>query len=47
MKIRRFQPVDREEVWRLHHVALEGAGVHAENGSWDEDLHDIAKHCLD
>jgi ribosomal protein S18 acetylase RimI-like enzyme len=47
MKIRRFQPVDREGVWRVHHVALEGAGAHAGNGPWDDDLHDIAKHYLD
>ena len=41
MKIRRYQKSDHDQVWTLHGLALETAGVHAGHGPWDEDLHRI------
>ncbi len=41
MNIRQYEPRDQEDVWKLHNVALDDAGAHAGNGSWDDDLHDI------
>jgi ribosomal protein S18 acetylase RimI-like enzyme len=41
MHIRQYCSDDKEAVWLLHNLALEGTGAHAGNGSWDQDLHDI------
>jgi GNAT superfamily N-acetyltransferase len=39
--IRRYEAGDREAVLRLHNEALHGAGAHAGNGPWDDDLNRI------
>ena len=41
LKIRCYQPADRETVWNLHNEALAGTGAHAGYGSWDDDLYNI------
>lgn len=41
LHIRRYEPEDRESVWRLHNEALDDVGAHLGNGPWDDDLHDI------
>ena len=41
MRIRRYEPEDREAVWRLHNEALDEVGAHLGNGPWDDDLHGI------
>lgn len=41
MRIRRYEPEDREAVWRLHNEALDGVGAHLGNGPWDDDLHEV------
>jgi len=41
LSIRRYEPEDREAVWRLHNEALDEVGAHLGNGSWDDDLHGI------
>jgi GNAT superfamily N-acetyltransferase len=41
--IRRYQQGDHEEVWSLHHVALEQTGAHAGPGPWDDDLHQVER----
>ncbi len=44
--IRRYEDVDRAAVWALHNLALAASGAHADNGPWDNDLHDIANAYL-
>ncbi len=39
--IRRYEPRDYDAVWKLHNAALQDAGAHLGNGSWDDDFHDI------
>lgn len=46
MQIRQYCSEDKEPVWLLHNLALEGTGAHAGNGPWDEDLHEISKTYL-
>jgi len=41
LRIRRYQPSDRDAVWALHEDALSAVGAHAGHGPWDDDLHDI------
>jgi len=41
LRIRRYQPADRDAVWALHEEALSAVGAHAGQGPWDDDLHDI------
>ncbi len=41
MRIRRYEPEDREAVWRLHNEALDEVGAHLGNGPWDDDLYEI------
>ena len=41
LRIRRYEPEDREAVWRLHNEALDEVGAHLGNGPWDDDLHGI------
>ena len=41
LRIRRYEPGDREAVWRLHNEALDAVGAHLGNGEWDDDLHGI------
>jgi len=41
LRIRRYEPGDREAVWRLHNEALDEVGAHLGNGAWDDDLHEI------
>jgi ribosomal protein S18 acetylase RimI-like enzyme len=41
LRIRRYEPEDKEAVWRLHNEALDGVGAHLGNGGWDNDLHKI------
>jgi ribosomal protein S18 acetylase RimI-like enzyme len=41
LMIRRYEDADHDEVWRLHNLALERAGVHAGSGPWDRDFDDI------
>ena len=38
LTIRRYEPGDREAVWKLHNDALHAVGAHLGNGPWDEDL---------
>ncbi len=39
--MRRYRAGDREPVWRLHNVAMRGAGIHLGGGAWYDDLHEI------
>jgi ribosomal protein S18 acetylase RimI-like enzyme len=39
--VRRYEAGDRESVWRLHEVAMRGAGIHLGEGPWYDDLHEI------
>ncbi len=41
MRIRRYEADDREAVWRLHDVAMRGAGIHLGEGHWYDDLREI------
>ncbi len=41
LRIRRYEPGDREVVRRLHDDALNEVGAHLGSGSWDEDLDEI------
>ena len=41
LRIRRYEAGDREPVWRLHDVAMRGAGIHLGEGHWYDDLHEI------
>ena len=41
LRIRRYEPGDKEAVWRLHNEALDAVGAHLGNGDWDDDLHGI------
>ena len=41
LQVRRYEPGDREAVWRLHNEALDEVGAHLGNGPWDDDLHEI------
>ena len=41
LRIRRYEADDREPVWRLHDVAMRGAGIHLGEGHWYDDLHEI------
>ena len=36
--VRRYEPGDREAVWKLHDDALHAVGAHLGNGPWDRDL---------
>ncbi|MGH3148758.1 MAG: GNAT family N-acetyltransferase [Rubrobacter sp.] len=45
--IRRYEPGDRESVWRLHNEALDEVGANLGNGEWDDDLHEIEAHYLE
>ena len=47
MKIRQYRPGDKEAVWHLHNLALEGTGAHLGNGPWDDDLRNIEKVYID
>ncbi len=47
LEIRRYQPADRDAVWRLHNLALNQVGAHGGNGPWDDDLHKIEAIYLD
>ena len=41
LRIRRYEADDREPVWRLHDVAMRGAGIHLGDGPWYDDLREI------
>ncbi len=41
LRVRRYEPEDKESVWRLHNEALDEVGAHLGNGEWDDDLHGI------
>ncbi len=41
LRIRWYEADDREAVWRLHDVAMRGAGIHLGEGHWYDDLHEI------
>ena len=41
MEIRQYLALDHDAVWNLHNVALLQVNAHAENGPWDDDLHQI------
>ena len=47
LRVRRYEPGDREAVWRLHNEALDEVGAHLGNGAWDEDLYGIDDAYLD
>ena len=47
LTIRRFVPTDHDAVWNLHNVALYRIGVHAGNGPWDDDPHNIEALYID
>jgi ribosomal protein S18 acetylase RimI-like enzyme len=41
LRISRYEADDREPVWRLHDVAMRGAGIHLGEGHWYDDLREI------
>jgi len=41
LRTRRYEADDREPVWRLHEVAMRGAGIHLGEGHWYDDLREI------
>ncbi|MCC8942511.1 GNAT family N-acetyltransferase [Bradyrhizobium sp. Arg62] len=41
MSVRRFEPGDAEDVWRLHISALDHVGARGPEGVWEEDLRNI------
>lgn len=41
LRVRRYEAGDRETVWRLHDVAMRGAGIHLGEGDWYDDLREI------
>ncbi len=41
LRIHRYEPENRDAVWRLHNEALDEVGAHLGNGLWDDDLHAI------
>lgn len=41
LHVRRYKAGDREPVWRLHDVAMRGAGIHLGEGDWYDDLREI------
>ena len=41
LRIRGYEADDREPVWRLHDVAMRGAGIHLGEGHWYDDLDEI------
>lgn len=41
LRIRRYEPADREAVRNLHDKALHDVGAHLGNGPWDKDLDDV------
>jgi ribosomal protein S18 acetylase RimI-like enzyme len=41
LKIRKYQPSDKEAVWNLHNLALSQVGAHLGPGPWDDDFHNI------
>ena len=47
MRIRQYREADRDQVWSLHNLALEGTGAHAGKGPWDEDLQHIREAYLE
>ena len=47
LRIRRYDPADREAIWELHNLALNLIGAHGGNGEWDADLHSIGEQYLD
>ena len=47
LRIRRYQPADREAVRELHAAALRAVGALAGAGPWDDDLDEIERVYLD
>ena len=45
LQIRRYQHADREQVLRLHKVALQAVDAYSP-GPWDDDLDDIDRNYL-
>jgi len=41
LTVRRYEPGDREAVWKLHNDALNTVGAHLGSGDWYDDLHAI------
>lgn len=41
IRLRRYRGGDHDAVWCLHNLALNAAGAHGGNGSWDDDLHHV------
>ena len=41
LEIRRYQPADHDEVWKLHVLGLQHVGAYLGAGPWDDDLHHI------
>jgi ribosomal protein S18 acetylase RimI-like enzyme len=41
LRIHRYEPENRDAVWRLHNEALDEVGAHLGKGLWDDDLHAI------
>ena len=47
MEMRPYRPSDRDEVWALHKIALQGTGADLGDGPWDDDLAQIEQVYLD
>lgn len=41
LEIRRYQPADYDEVWKLHVLALQEVGAYLGEGPWDKDMRNI------
>lgn len=41
LKVRQYQPSDKEIVWKLHNIALNQVGAHLGLGPWDDDFQNI------
>ena len=41
LSIRRYQPTDHDEIWKLYTLTLDAAGANPGPGPWNADLHDI------
>jgi GNAT superfamily N-acetyltransferase len=41
LEIRRYQPDDWDDVWKLHVLAMQRVGAYKGEGPWDDDLYHI------
>ena len=43
LEVRRYRDTDHDEVWTLHVLGLQQAGVYAGDAPWDDDLHQVER----